>query len=723
MNASHPLHDLLPSRPALVLLAASLLCATGLASAHTIIQSVSASEQDNKTIVRIQMSGPVRQFPYTFNMQNPERIALDFLDTRNATGQLRHDIRLGHLQSLTLAQAGTRVRAILHVTQPATYTTAMENNVLVVTIHHNGAPAHPASRAPASSVDKVDVATAAEGDARVLVSLSDNKVPVSIRQQDNAIIAEFLHTRLDAETGKSITPGNTLAAIQSVSTQQAGDHVQLTIATEGRPAYQAYQADNRMEISVARAASKTPAPPRPAAKSATSNDKAPDKRNSQAMQAAHQSHRFSGAPLSLNFQDIEVRTVLQVIADFTGLNIIASDTVTGSLTIRMKNVPWDQALDIVMQSRNLDMRRTDSVLWIAPKEELLRQEKIDLEQQNVIRSLEPLHAEVFQLNYQKVDEFRKSFGITEDGGSSPDRKNTVLSLRGSAVIDKRTNQIFVTDTARVLENIRKLIARIDVPSRQVMIEARIVEAQDDFSYALGTKLGFSAKGSRFAVGNNYSDVMSLTGQASTGNSGSDGAGAGTAGVNLPATGTDPGSFAISLFNASASKFLNLELSALEIDGKGRILSSPRVVTADQQAALIEQGEELPYQQATSSGATSTAFRKANMKLEVTPQITPDGNVILTVDVNKDSRGEPTPGGLAINTKHVKTQVQIENGGTIVIGGIYSQTEQSHTNKVPFFGDIPIIGYFFKNQQQTSNKTELLIFLTPRIITEAPITPK
>ena len=455
--------------------------------------------------------------------------------------------------------------------------------------------------------------------------------------------------------------------------------------------------------------------------------------------------QYQGEKLSLNFQHVEVRAVLQVLADFTGLNIIASDAVSGSLTLRLKEVAWDQALDIVLQAKNLTMRRTGNVIWIATRDELLTRKRLELEQRAHIADLEPLRAEVFQLNYQKAEVFRKILGLGEEGvhtgintsinglsnaamttsmtaGSTHDRKNSLLSRRGSVIVDQRTNQLFVTDTPAVLDNIRTLLAKIDIAARQVMIEARIVEADDAFSRNLGVRLGFSAKTNSLAAGNSYGSVGELSGQTTV----SPDSYNKNMAINLPAAAigaANAGNFALSLFTPAANRFLNLELSALEADGKGKIISSPRVVTADQQAALIEQGEEIPYQQSIGSGASSTSFKKANLKLEVTPQITPNGNVILNVDINKDSRGTPTPGGLAINTKHIKTLVQVENGGTVVIGGIYTQSESDAVAKVPLLGDIPLFGHLFKQSSRSHNKTELLIFLTPKIILDSSFPPQ
>ncbi|MBW8901974.1 MAG: type IV pilus secretin PilQ family protein, partial [Massilia sp.] len=441
---------------------------------------------------------------------------------------------------------------------------------------------------------------------------------------------------------------------------------------------------------------------------------------------------YRGEKLSFNFQNVEVRAALQAIADISGLNIITSDSVSGNLTLRLKEVPWDQALDVVLQAKGLDMRKNGTVLWIAPKEELLTKEKLELEQRAQIAELEPLRSEIFQLNYQKAEAFRTVFGLDTAGGA--DSKNRVLSKRGSAIIDPRTNQLFVTDIASKIEDIRKLILKTDVASKQVLIEARLVEASDGFSRNLGAKLGFADMrgfrggdagyqlngNQRLAIGGNMTGVGQVTLQ--TPDNGD--AFTNTQFVNLPASnigGVAASTVAFSLFSAAANRFLNLELSALEADGKGKIISSPRVVTEDKMAAIIEQGVELPYEVATSSGATSITFKKANLRMEVTPQITPDGNIVLEVEVNKDSKGDETRAGFAINNQHVKTKVRVENGGTVVLGGIYQQVERTSETKVPFLGDLPVLGYLFKTQGKETSKNELLVFLTPKIVPDAATT--
>jgi type IV pilus assembly protein PilQ len=434
---------------------------------------------------------------------------------------------------------------------------------------------------------------------------------------------------------------------------------------------------------------------------------------------------YAGEKLSLNFQNIEVRALLQVIADFTNFNVVTSDTVTGNVTLRLKDVPWDQALDIILQAKGLGLKKSGNVIWIAPKEELAAKEKAELEAKAQITQLEPVRTQAFQLNYTKAEEVAK--GLTGSASGAGGAATRILSNRGSVIYETRTNQLFVSDIPSKLEEITSMIAKIDIPVRQVLIEARIVEADDTFGRSLGVKLGGSdlrglrggvpgyGGSNRITVGGNLNAVAGQTlqpgGNATLNN---------TNFVSLPAIGQnnyDAATFALTLFGANANRFLNLEISALEADGKGKIVSSPRVITADQVKALIEQGEELPYQAATSSGATALQFRKANLKLEVTPQITPEGNVILDVDVTKDSVGRNTAAGFAIDTKHVRTQVLVDNGGTVVIGGIFEQTDREDTTKVPLLGDIPYLGNLFKTRTRSSNRTELLIFLTPKVITD------
>ena len=705
------------------------LCGAAAAEENA-IQSISASQQGANIIVRVAMKNPVAKAPIGFSITSPARIALDFAGTINATGKAAQDIGLADVRNVNVVQAGERSRLVFNLSKPLNYATTVDGNSVIVTIdalggvpvavNAKGLPAAmpitnastPAAvPAPAQTgrqaIRDVDFRRGANGEGRIVVDLPSNQVGVDVRQQGQSVVVDFMKTSLPEVLRRRLDVTDFGTPVSIVTTSSQGDNVHMVIEPKGLWEHSAYQSDSQLVIEVR-----------------------PLKEEPNKLTQGTQGYR--GEKLSLNFQNVEVRAVLQVIADFTGLNIITSDTVGGSLTLRLKDVPWDQALDIVMQAKGLDMRKNGSVIWIAPKEELLTKEKLELEQRAQIAELEPLKTETFQLNYQKADAFRTVFGL--DNNSTTDNKNRILSKRGSAVIDARTNQLFITDIASKLEDIRKLVKLTDIASRQVLIEARIVEADDQFSRNLGAKLGFAdlrtQRGgntgyqlngnTRGALTGTYQGLSEQTGQtASLTPTGTD-LGGNSQFVSLPAAainGLNPASLAISLFSSAANRFLNLELSALEADGKGKIISSPRVVTADQLKALIEQGTELPYQQATSSGATSISFRKANLKLEVTPQITPDGNIVLDVDVNKDSVGVETRSGFAIDTKHVKTQVLVENGGTVVLGGIFQQTERDNVTKVPLLGDLPVLGNVFKTTARTNNKTELLIFITPKIVAD------
>ena len=466
------------------------------------------------------------------------------------------------------------------------------------------------------------------------------------------------------------------------------------------------------------------------------------------LQAQEHQTVYTGAPMSMNFQNIEVRTALQVIADFTGLNVVTSDSVTGSLTLRLQQVPWDQVLDIMAQAKGLSLRRQGNVMWVAPRAEVAAREKLEYESRLATQNLEPLQTRGFALNYAKAaDVLLQIQGnavmplMTSPALSGFGASNTfpsfsplmpsgsrILSIRGSAMAEPRTNQLFVTDIEARLTQVAEMLRQIDIPLRQVMIEARIVQASDTFGQTLGVRLGGMGQGGANNVWgptntnvmananptanlptnfNITSKVLDTSGQF----------------VNLPAAGLNgvaSASFAVSIFNASKNRFLNLELSALEADGKGKVVSSPRVVTADQSKAVIEQGTELPYQVAAASGATSLAFRKANLKLEVTPHITPEGGIVLALDISKDNVGQITPAGFAIDTKHIKTQVVVDNGGTVMIGGIYETSEQEDVYKVPFFGDIPVLGYLFKNSRRATSKQELLVFITPKMLDHSAV---
>ena len=683
--------------------------------AQNSIQSINSSQQSGSEVIRIEMSEPLTVLPAGFTVQTPPRVAIDLPGVTNGLGKSNLEINQGNLRSVSVAQSGERTRLVLNLKSPAGYRAQIDGKVLIVSLDGTAPPPAATSSAQPTrfaeglnksqlSLRDIDFRRGADGAGRIVVELPNNQVGVDIRQQGTSLVVEFLRSSLPDNLRRRLDVTDFGTPVQSITTTQQGDRVRMTIEPRGAWEHSAYQSDNQFVLEV-RAQKVDP-------------------------NKLVQGVGYAGEKLSLNFQNIEVRALLQVIADFTNFNVVTSDTVTGNVTLRLKDVPWDQALDIILQAKNLGLRKSGNVILIAPKDELNAKEKIELEAKQQIAALEPVRTQSFQLNYAKAADIANGLTGQSTGGSGGGSTNTrILSPRGSVVFETRTNQLFVSDIPTKLAEVQELIAKIDIPVRQVLIESRIVIADDSFGRSLGVRLGaadlrgtrgglpgYGVGGdNRVSVGGNLNAVGGQTLQNGAGVNFAD-----TNFLNLPATGQNgfnPATFALSLFGASANRFLNLEISALEADGKGKVVSSPRVVTADQQKALIEQGEELPYQVATSSGATSLQFRKANLKLEVTPQVTPEGNVILDVDVTKDSVGRATAAGFAINTKHVKTQVLVENGGTVVIGGIFEQNDREDITKVPFLGDLPYLGNLFKTRTTTSSKTELLIFLTPKIVTD------
>ncbi len=663
--------------------------------AQTAIESVSGSVQGGTEVIRIDLSQPLRAIPSGFSIQSPARIALDFPGVSNAMGRSTVDVNQGNLRSISVVQAGDRTRVVLNLKQPTAYKAQLQGKSLLVVLDTVATVAPVVTPAPVFAeshnrdtlpIKDLDFRRGADGAGRVIVSLPNNQVGVDVRVQGQSVVVEFLKSSLPEGLRRRLDVADFGTPIQTVTTFQTGDRVRMVIEPSGLWEQSAYQSDNQFVLEV-----------KPQKVDPTKLTQGPG---------------YTGQKLSLNFQNIEVRSLLQVIADFTNFNIITSDSVTGSVTLRLQDVPWDQALDIILQAKGLGMRKTGNVLWIAPRDEISAKEKLELESIAALQNLEPLRTQSFQMNYTKAAEIATSLTA---GGSGPN-SSRILSTRGSVISEARTNQLFVTDIASKLEQVQQLITKLDIPVRQVLIEARIVEASDTFGKSLGVKLG--GGGSMNVFNKNGSPLV----KTSFGSLHDGGGAQATSGnfVNLPALGQggyNAASFAVSIFNATASRFLSLELSALEADGKGKVVSSPRVVTADQIKALIEQGTELPYQVATSSGATSIAFRKANLKLEVTPQITPEGNIILDLDVNKDTVGQATAAGFAINTKHIKTQVLVENGGTVVIGGIFELTENDSETKVPLLGDLPAVGNLFKTRSRIANKQEMLVFITPKMVAD------
>ena len=691
--------------------AAVVALVSTVALAQGAIQGVTGSIQGGTEVLRIDLTEPLAALPHGFATQSPARIALDFPDTMNALGSNLVNINQGNLKSVNVVQAQGRSRVVLNLKQATAYRTELQGKSLLLVLEPvaNASNVAPAVQKTTFAEDQntstlpikdVDFRRSPDGAGRIIVSLPNNQVGVDLRQQGKGLSIDFLHSSLPEGLRRRLDVADFATPVQLISATQQGDRVRMTIESNGEWEHSAYQSDNQFVVEV--------------------------RQKKMDLSKLSTGPGYSNEKLSLNFQNIDLRALLGVFADFTNINIVTSDTVNGSMTLRLKDVPWDQALQIIMEAKGLGQRKNGNVLWIAPKDEIDDRTKKDYEAALAIQKLEPLRTQAFQLNYAKADAIVEQLTKAGTGGGAGGNSTRFLSERGSAISEPRTNQIFVSDTPGKLEEVRKLIASLDVAVRQVLIEARIVEARDSFGRSLGVKLGGSdMRATRGGLGG-YSiggDNRVVFGSSYANLSGSNGSASGvtnTPFINLPASLSNVSSvasFALSIFNPAANRFLDLEISAMEADNQGKVISSPRLITADQVKALIEQGTEYPYSVTAPNGATTIAFKKAVLKLEVTPQITPEGNIILDLDVNKDTRGETTIQGVAIDTKHIKTQVLIENGGTIVIGGIFEMEEANQENKVPFLGDVPVVGNLFKNKTKTSEKREMLVFITPKIITE------
>jgi type IV pilus assembly protein PilQ len=656
--------------------------------------------------VKIMLKEPLSSPPAGFSLNSPARIALDFPKTANGLNKNNITAGQGVLKSVSLAQAKDRTRMVLNLNKSVGYDTTINGKEVLIALQGNEAStnatvtetrfAEGRATAVSHSITNVDFARGKNGEGRIIVDLADSSSGINIKNKGKKIVIDFIDTDVPENLQRRLNVINFNTPVLYVDTIKRGNNGQIVIEPQGDWEQSAYQADKKFIVDV-----------RPIVQD-------PNK----LVQGSKPG--FAGEKLSLNFQNIEVRSVLQVIADFTGMNIVASDSVQGNITLRLKDVPWDQALDVIMKNKGLDMRKSGNVISIAPAEELAAKEKAALEATLAIEDLEQLKTEAFTLKYQKAEDFKKLLNGSGNGNTSGSSgsNNKILSKRGSVSSDPRTNTLFVQDTTRKLEEIQTILNKIDIPVKQVMIESRLVLADDKFSKSLGARFGVRHNATS---GNN---VVSIGGTlnnttAATGSTTEASAVGNTGGLNsnLPVSNAF-GTVALSLFRLPAGLLLDLELSALESDQRGKIVSSPRVTTANQQKARIAQGVEIPYLEASSSGAATVSFKNAELSLEVTPQITPDDKIIMDLAVNKDSQGVNTISGPAINTQRVTTQVLVANGETAVLGGIYEQTERNDVDKVPFFGDLPIIGNAFKRRVKQDDRTELLIFVTPRIMDES-----
>lgn len=675
-----------------------------------VLESISAaSMQGGKVVVRLNFKQPLSAVPPGFAVTNPPRIALDLPNVTNGTGKSSMDIAEGDIRSASVVEVNNRTRVVLNLSRSLNYTPSLEGNALLVAIDG------PAVSSTKPSAQVTQFAEAAPGDARqslkdidfrrgnggegrILVDLSSPNTGIDIRLQGKSILIDFINTSVPRNLVRRLDVADFGTPVRTVDTLDQGANTRMTVEPRGLWEYSAYQTDTQFILEVK-----------------------PVKEDPNKL-VQGTTPGYAGEKLSLNFQNVEVRAVLQVIADFTGLNIVTSDTVGGSLTLRLKDVPWDQALDIILQSKGLGKRKNGNVVVIAPLDEIATKEKLALEASQQISELEPVRTESFVMSYAKASDIRALLS---------DRDQKILSKRGSATVDQRTNTLFIQDVPSRLEEARRLINQLDVPVRQVQIEARIVIADDKFGRQLGARFGQQSAFNRNGVnvgssGTLWNSTAPLTNNAiSAGSAGvvtnsfqpGSGAQPEQLNVNLPVVGA-AGQLALSFLNLGSGNIVNIELSALEADNRGKVVSNPRVITADKRKAVISQGTEIPFLTASASGATTVQFKPAVLELAVTPQITPDDKIIMDLEVKKDTVGQVFAGVPSIDTKKVNTQVLVENGDTVVLGGIFEQTSRTDVVKVPVLGDIPILGAAFRRTQKQEDKTELLIFITPKIIKDS-----
>ena len=695
--------------------------------------------------VELELSEPVSGEPMSFTIDNPARVALDFPGTTLNVPVKSQTIGVGKVESVTAVEAEGRTRVVMNLVQVVPYSLKTEGNKIKVLLEGTPADITNATRpsiagaAPAPSgsagmaaataptagsmtmpgsaagerIRAVDFRRGDHGEAQIVVDLSNPNVGINIQEQGDKLLVDFVNTALPSELDRKLDVTDFATPAKEIDTFRHGNGTRMVVTPTGLYEHLAYQTDNTFTLEL---------------KPLTKQEEEEIKK---------EKFGYTGERLSLNFQDIEVRAVLQLIADFTGFNLVTSDTVGGNVTLRLKNVPWDQAMDLILKSKNLGKRQNGNVIMIAPQEEIAANEKLEAETKKQLEELAPLRTEFIQINYAKAQEIAillrsrgngSTSGVGSGSSSSRNRDENLLSPRGSVTVDQRTNTLLVQDTADKLTDIRKLVAALDIPVRQVLIESRIVVANEDFSKDIGVRFGYSQINNPknlalTKAGGLQSDFVSAIGGSIDGDVQYGGTtsfatpqGEENYIVNLPVAGP-AAAFRWSI-GKIGSYLLQLELSALQVEGRGEVIASPQVITANQKEATIESGTEIPYQEATSSGATNVSFKKAVLSLKVTPQITPDDRVIMDLAVNRDSVGQVFAGVPSIDTNQVDTQVLVENGETVVLGGIFESNNRSDIDKVPFFGDVPYLGHLFKRTGTSSEKQELLIFVTPKILKES-----
>ncbi len=693
------------------LLGLLLVQLSGMALANTLKDVRYSVLSGGRIQVILETTEPVEGLS-SFSTDNPARIAIDLPDTRSALARKTKKVASGIARSITAIQAGNKTRVVINLLGKAPYHIEQQGNRTVVMVE-SGSQGKPAADtvvtrampevsagesgetvgSERAEIEQVDFRRAGPGVARVEVRLSRPDVNVDLRQEGTKVVVDFPGVGVDPNQARVLDVTDFVTPVQTITTRSHRGGARMTIDTRGEFEHLAYQADGLYVVEF---------------REVTKKEKEARKRKQLV---------YTGERLSLNFQDIPVRSVLQLLADFTGLNMVVSDSVQGNITLRLKNVPWDQALDIILKTKGLAKRRNGNVILVAPTEEIAAREKLELESQKQVEELAPLHSELIQVNYAKASELAALLKSEE---------NRLLSERGNVTVDERTNTLLVQDTAAKLSEIRALIEKLDIPVRQVLVESRVVIANDDFARDLGVRFGFNRqdggteKNSILTAGGMPGHTNGTFGIA-PGIENPAGSGAEALMVNLPKTlGRDRGGAINFLVGTVGSYLLQLELSAMQQEGRGEVISNPRVITSDQNTAVIKQGIEIPYQQATSSGATSVAFKEAVLKLEVTPHITPDDRLIMDLTVTKDNADftRAVLGVPPLEKREVKTRVLVDNGETIVLGGVFERNRGTNSEKIPFFGDLPVVGWAFRQEFNEDRKKELLIFITPKIIKDS-----
>lgn len=649
---------------------------------------------ENRVRIDFQFAKPLKQLPASFITQKPPRLVLDFISTdmQIPSDQKMKTIQLGSLHSYNIVSVGDRVRAILDLDRSVSYSGSTAGSVYSLVLNGKSNDLFENTKEvfitnqvvnAKHEIKRIDFRGIEKQGGRVLIDVSDTGIPIDVTQVGKEITVNFLNTRIPLNLMKRYDVSDFHSPVQIITMQQEGKNVRMTILSKGDYGHFVYQVNKQFMVDVFPLTAE------------------------EIRQAKLKKQVFTGKRISLNFQNISIRAVLQLLADFTGINMVVSDKVQGDITLRLNDIPWDQALDIILTTQGLDKRRKGNVMLIDTKASMDKMEEEQLKSQQTIEKLEPIRSDLIQINYAKAADIAILI---------KDKQNSLLSERGKVSVDARTNTIWIQDTGTKIEEVRELIKQLDIPVKQVLIEARIVEVTKDFSQDIGIRWGVSRPthlsgtlegANELARGTAPANVIPLERR-----------------LNLdlaaaPLTGATPASIGIALARLNDNILLDLELSALESEGRAELISSPRLITTNQQAAVIESGEEIPYQEATSSGATAVAFKKAVLSLKVTPQITPDGKILMDLQINQDTPSPQTFLGVpAIITKEIQTNVLVNNGQTIVLGGIYKQDKNKAINRIPFFGELPVVGVLFRNKQITLKNEELLIFITPRIITNA-----